>query len=135
MTSNALSPRRGPLRRPKVCRESHNPGRCDPDPPTEHVITCNLEPDGESVEFEGSIGIYVVATDDSYPEDQVVGCVCSASAGSFACQNPVLNGMEDFGEFEAPGEPGSHTLTAVFTWPDAHTCTAETSVTEEEEPE
>lgn len=33
MVSNALSKRRGPLRRPKVCKASPNPGRCHPPPP------------------------------------------------------------------------------------------------------
>lgn len=33
MVSNALSARRGPLRRPKVCFSSPNPGRCHPPPP------------------------------------------------------------------------------------------------------
>lgn len=33
MVSSALSKRRGPLRRPKVCKASPNPGRCHPPPP------------------------------------------------------------------------------------------------------
>jgi len=33
MVSNALSARRGPLRRPKVCLTHPNPGRCEPPPP------------------------------------------------------------------------------------------------------
>lgn len=33
MVSNGYSKRRGPLRRPKVCKSSPNPGRCHPDPP------------------------------------------------------------------------------------------------------
>lgn len=33
MVSNGYSKRRGPLRRPKVCTASPNPGRCHPPPP------------------------------------------------------------------------------------------------------
>lgn len=33
MVSNGYSARRGPLRRPKVCKASPNPGRCHPPPP------------------------------------------------------------------------------------------------------
>jgi len=33
MASSSLSKRRGPLRRPKVCYASPNPGRCHPPPP------------------------------------------------------------------------------------------------------
>ncbi len=33
MASSSLSGRRGPLRRPKVCTASPNPGRCHPPPP------------------------------------------------------------------------------------------------------
>lgn len=44
MTSNALSSRRGPLRRPKVCKSLPNPGRCDP-PPRPPLQSCAVELD------------------------------------------------------------------------------------------
>jgi hypothetical protein len=63
MPSSALSKRRGPLRRPKVCKSSPNPGRCHPpQPPLEwppvafdmHVMAViEMEPMPES--FDESV--------------------------------------------------------------------------------
>lgn len=44
MVSNGYSKRRGPLRRPKVCKASPNPGRCHPPPPwPPHTFTFDFE--------------------------------------------------------------------------------------------
>ena len=111
-------------------------GQCPPipEPPPPSDITCHIGADEPTVEFEGTADIEMRANNPDYPEDQVVACNCYASAGSFECP-VILNGMTQWGEFEAPGEPGTHHLTAEFTWPNTTDCVAECDVEEEEEPE
>lgn len=111
-------------------------GRCPPPPPPPppSAVTCFINPDAPTVEFEGSLGIEISASNPNYDEDQIVGCVCTQTDGSFTCPT-IYNGVQAWGEFQAPGNPGSHGLQADFSWPDSTNCTATTSVIEEEEPE
>lgn len=135
MPSNALSKRRGPLRRPKVCHTAKNPGRCEPPPPPSE-ITCGLlnrdEPPhltGETTDLTwGACNPDFDPTPNLVPEvTTVIGEVLDVEPGENCTDgNEVI--------IENPDEPGTETVTATFTWPDSSTCVARVSyeVTEEE---
>lgn len=136
MVSNGYSKRRGPLRRPKVCYASPNPGRCHPPPPPSE-ITCSVglaEPPPYEVGEEISLEWF--ACNPAFPEPLILAPTMEAVIGEVTDVEDAENctGPND-AFYEAPDEPGEETITMNVSWPDSSTCQSvlNFSITEEEE--
>jgi len=122
MVSNGLSKRRGPLRRPKVCKASPNPGRCHP------TVTCSIVPDAWSQPVEGGSPATLMHCNTDLVIGEVVDVECWATAGDFQPSGPQNNCKPGGSEYLS-GPAGTHQLFAKTTWSDGATCTAQATVT------
>ncbi len=136
MPSNALSSRRQPLRRPKVCYTAPNPGRCheEPGPSPGPTITCSLTPAEFTQQVDDSIEISLFACNSALPDDEDVADSLSATGGDFSSVEAVTNCAGGSGDYESD-TAGDFVLTAEFTFSDASICiaTALAHIEEEEE--
>lgn len=136
MVSNGYSKRRGPLRRPKVCLASPNPGRCHPPPPTGH-ITCSLylaEPPPYEVGENITLGWEACNTD--FPEPVILHPVIEAVIGEVGDVEDAENcSGENGANYNAPEDPGTETLTLTITWSDQSQCQSVLVFEVTEEPE
>lgn len=123
MVSNALSARRGPLRRPKVCLTHPNPGRCEPPfPPL--LITCNVFLAEEGPYYTGEeISLGWDACNPDFPEPLILSPEMTAVIGEIVDVEDAENcSGENDAFYEAPDDPGIEVITMTVTWPDSSTC-------------
>lgn len=127
MVSCALSKRRGPLRRPKVCLTHPNPGRCEPPPPPV-VATCSLDPE-TITEYEMMPVYFILAGCDLNSETESgVSVVLNGGGGAFYLLSPLRNCTVTDAEFDDNG-PGIYNLTATLTFESGAICVCTATVT------
>lgn len=136
--SNALSSRRSYLRRPKVCHETPNPGRCHPPPPPPPPLpprTCDLSPehfeievgDGDSVDFSACCPELPLAEGINYEYSALFGSVDPGDQNTDNCD------ATDNLQYGAPDFECEDVITVVATWSDGGKCTAKAYATVVEE--
>lgn len=133
MASNALSSRRSYLRRPKVCREADNPGRCHP-PPVLPPRWCELDPSSFEELPDQPVNIVPHACCEALPEGQDVSVAVEWTGGTLTDVTTIGN-CADPGPWEYTGTegPGSYYIEATFTWSDTGVCIARCEITITEE--
>ncbi len=113
MVSNALSARRGPLRRPKVCHESRGvrgPGVTHP-PGT---MVCSITPEEAEISVSEDLNLMLAACDGGSAVSSRVNVLTNGDGGSF----DALFELENCNEVPAvfvSANPGVYNITAEFT--------------------
>lgn len=135
MASNGLSNRRGPLRRPKVCKSDPNPGRCHPPPPPS-AVSCSLRKDEPiPIYVEEDFTFLWEGCNEAYPNDLMLSPQVETTIGTI---NEVEDGENCQTEhnvmWTAPDDPGQGVMTLTVTWPDASECISTLDIVVEEEP-
>lgn len=130
MVSNALSPRRAYLRRPKVCKPPP-----PPPPPSELPPRyCYFNPDEDTITTEEQFDPEFVACCASLPEAEHVDVELGCDDGEWDPMAGFGNCIDDqTNSWHPPGSPGLYQVWCKFTWSDTGTCTAYAAVTVEEE--
>lgn len=136
MTSNALSGRRGPLRRPKVCLTAKNPGRCEPpiEPPTR---TCGIRfnPEDLPVYENEEYLLPWFGCNTEYPIDLMLTPLCAAWRGEITdieSGENCVTGHEI--TYEAPPDAGQDYIVFRVVWPEGPACQKVLYFDVEEEP-
>lgn len=124
MASNALSARRGPLRRPKVCTTPKNPGRCEPPPPTP-LITCKIEIDPQSIPVKVGTDAVLLwdACHQNYTFQLMLVPYVFGAPGHILFISHGQNcseGNEIF--YQPPDSPGPVTVSLLVVFPDGSYC-------------
>lgn len=132
MVSNGYSKRRGPLRRPKVCKASPNPGRCHPPPPPPVGSTCSIVPNAWTMDLSDVETLVLHHCKESLPDGEDVDVVGSEESGSFNIAEGQANCQPGEGEY-IPEETGVFLITMTCTFSDSSICVATATVTVEEE--
>jgi len=109
MVSCALSTRRGPLRRPKVC-DTHSASRLS----SGCYMRCSLSPAYAKVEQFLPFLFSLFAYDADSAKDSLVVVVLDGDGGDFVLFGPLLNGRYASAEFSSPSL-GVYNLTATCT--------------------
>lgn len=127
MPSNALSKRRGPLRRPKVCHTPKNPGRCEDPPVPGH--DCYHEPMGSTGYPHEFFPINVHFCRGLPYGQQDVTIAYSDEFGSWGGPTTGEDCSPAPGSFEV-GDTGVFWIRTVITWlVDGEQCTVNDTVT------
>lgn len=124
MTSNALSARRGPLRRPKVCHESRNPGRCDPpDPPARYSCSLKAEPEDLPLYTGEDYQLDWAGCNTGAPPSEQITPICVADLGTIDDIETADNCTSGNAiAYTAPDDPGLETFWFIIIWADRGTC-------------
>ncbi len=128
MTSNALSKRRGLLKRPPVCKASPVA------PPSSCVCTLTAV---QSAPFYTNTPITLIlqACNPRYSDDSIITPTLHADIGTFAPPVPIVNCVgDDRTGWDTGPTPGDGRLAFSLLWPDGLTCSAQLPVTVEEAP-
>lgn len=122
MASNALSARRQPLRRPKVCKSAPNPGRCHPPPPPPVVdIECSALPSYQEAELDEGAGVDLHCWNKSLPIGDLVSVDLTIDKGEFNSETQPFNNTDGTAKIENP-EEGLYTWSVLYTFSDSSTC-------------
>lgn len=132
MTSNALSKRRGLLRRPKVCHSSDKAlayKACPPPPPPPPCAECSIDPEtGESQPWV-STAFEILGCCDDLEFGDPIG-ISYVMTGGFVDHYVDPTNCDEPGLFDwTPTETGVFTVTAIFTFSDASECRATATIT------
>lgn len=136
MASNALSKRRGPLRRPKPCVTPKNPGRCEPDPEPPRY-SCGLKHDdfpnpiytGEEEHFSWR------GCNTGGPKSEILTPICIAKLGEITDIESAENCTEgNTIEYTAPDDPGDETIWFIIIWDDHGSCSVVLNFRVDDEP-
>ena len=130
MASSALSARRGPLRRPKVCHASKNPGRCEPPPPPPAIV-CTIEPDPSTGDVGTDIELVVTGCNSALPDDDPISAVLDGDGSTFTLNDAIVNcdGADAVCTSEVEGV---FEISAELTFGDGSSCTATAKMTFEQ---
>lgn len=131
MVSNALSARRGPLRRPKVCHTATNPGRCEPPPPPPPGISCAIIPSTATITNGDSATFELEHCNASLPVLDPIDVELIAEEDAFDLQEGSVNCQPGQGEYQS-FEAGVFPISMRVTFSDLTVCGADAVVTVEE---
>ncbi len=135
MASNALSGRRQPLRRPKVCETPTNPGRCEP--PPQGTYACYFTPPSIVIVVGDGDSLAVSACATHLPTSEEVNAEVSALLGEIGSPETEVDNCDAAGEYPytAPDDPGEDTVTCTCLFSDGGSVvqTLIATVIEEEE--
>ncbi len=135
MASHALSKRRGYKPRPDVCLTHPNPGRCEPPPPEDFPRSCVATPSDFTINVEEQEPVEWHACSPHLPDAEALTFDITAVFGVITPGDHEGDNCSDDEqiEYEAPGDPGTDTITCVCTFSDAGTVNGTANVTIEEE--
>ena len=130
MTSNALSKRRGPLRRPKVCKTAPNPGRCEPPPPPPNICgDTGLIPPHRTGYVNEMFPVLIHFCRNIAPEPTAVTLVYFGDPASWGGPTNGYDCIDILTEWRVE-QPGTFEFGVIVTWEaDGGQCTLSGSVT------
>ena len=127
MASNALSARRGPIRRPKVCLTHPNPGRCEPPPPPP-AASCSIVPSSITVDLGDIPGFALFHCNSSLPVGEEIDVQGDVEEGEFIINEGSVNCIEGSAEYQT-SIVGTFVCTMTVIFSDSSICIATTTVT------